>query len=150
MQSNALNGYYSKILPNVIQIVGHTVAYCYTHMNIKLNTHPILTDYECSQGLIRAAISTSSSTSNAKMMKENQQGTDHAVAHSLHGICIDGGMYLGGRAYLQLIRSSNSIAFQSIEKELPVMYTGTIGSYHTHELYKIPITVNDSNNNLDL
>ena len=115
LERNSASGYYDQTLPNVVQVVGHTVAWCYTHRNMKLNTHPTKTDYECSQGLIRAAKS----------------------SHALNGICIDGGMYMGARAYLQITRERDNISFQAFEREL--VSNDMIGEYKVRELHRIPI-----------
>ena len=65
----------SKIVPNMIQIVGHTMAWCYDPRNPGI--HPPKEQAECSLGLIRAA-------------------------SQLAAVCVDGGMYAGARAYLEI------------------------------------------------
>ncbi len=68
----------------LIQIVGHTVAWCYTKHS---TATPVVEDLECSQGLIR-------STPN------------------LEGICVDAGIYLGARAYLEITPQGEFISHQ--------------------------------------
>ena len=68
----------------LIQVVGHTVAWCYTKHSTAI---PVVEDLECSHGLIR-------STPN------------------LEGICVDAGIYLGARAYLEITPQGGFISHQ--------------------------------------
>lgn len=81
MQASAAAGFYEKTMPGVTQIVGHTMAHCYVYKHERTHTHPKSSENQCRKGLIRKAVGA-------------EGGTD--------GICIDGGMYLGARAYLTL------------------------------------------------
>jgi hypothetical protein len=65
----------SAAVPSFIQIVGHTMAWCYDPS--EPNTYPGDDVAECSIGLIRAT-------------------------KGLGAVCVDGGMYAGGRAFLEI------------------------------------------------
>lgn len=58
-----------------IIVVGHTMAYCYNPQ--APGVHPPLSQAECSLGLVR-------------------------TAKHLQSVCVDGGMYLGARAFLEI------------------------------------------------
>jgi len=66
-------------------VVGHTMAFCYSprHMNL----HPPSNVGECAAGLVRAS-------------------------HLLQAVCVDGGMYIGARAYLELSRDAHFVAHE--------------------------------------
>lgn len=81
MERSAASGFYDKAIPGVMQVVGHSMAHCYAYKHERTGTHPKSTDNQCGKGLIRHATSPSG---------------------DVNGICIDAGMYLGGRAYLTL------------------------------------------------
>ena len=67
----------SAFLPSVFElsVVGHTMAYCYDPR--RPDVHPPLSSSECNLGLVRAS--------------ENLQAS-----------CVDGGMYVGARAFLEI------------------------------------------------
>lgn len=74
-------------LPGVVQIVGHTMAYCFDPS--KPDYYPRKDEYECALGLVR--------------------GTNRMTA-----ICTDAGMYAGARAYLEI---SDWRKFTAVEKQ---------------------------------
>ena len=74
-------------LPGVLQIVGHTMAFCFDPSNPEY--YPREDEYECALGLIRA--------------------TERMTA-----ICTDAGMYAGARAYLEI---SDWRKFTAFEKQ---------------------------------
>lgn len=71
--------------PPFLQIVGHTMAWCYHPRAI--GVHPPDSFAECSLGLVR--------------------GTSDLAA-----ICVDGGMYCGARAFLEITPSGHFIAHE--------------------------------------
>jgi len=72
IEDDAYNGAFK---PDIIQIVGHSMAYCYDPRNP--DVHPPESQAECSLGLIRPST-------------------------NLRSICVDGGMYAGARTYLEI------------------------------------------------
>ncbi|KAJ1392890.1 hypothetical protein B484DRAFT_459368 [Ochromonadaceae sp. CCMP2298] len=60
---------------HILQVVGHTMAWCYDPR--REGVHPPLQQTECALGLVRPT-------------------------HDLQSVCVDGGMYLGARAYLTI------------------------------------------------
>jgi hypothetical protein len=68
----------TDVPPTFIQIVGHTMAWCYNpRIERELQVYPGDDVAECGMGLIRAT-------------------------PQLDTICVDGGMYAGGRAFLEI------------------------------------------------
>lgn len=76
---------HNKEPKHFIQVVGHTMAFCYSPRQI--NVHPSSHIAECSAGLVRAS-------------------------HKLQSVCVDGGMYLGARAYLELTKDAHFVAHE--------------------------------------
>lgn len=62
-----------------VQVVGHSMAWCYSPQTP--DQHPPMEAYECSHGLVRPS-------------------------RNLRSVCVDGGMYLGARAFLEIEGSS--------------------------------------------
>jgi hypothetical protein len=61
--------------PDMIQVVGHSAAHCYDPR--RLGMHPLPTEPGCEKGLIR-------------------------VSNALAAVCVDGGMYMGARSFLEI------------------------------------------------
>lgn len=59
----------------VYVVVGHTMAHCYSRA--RPGVHPPNTRAECARGLVRGSV-------------------------DLSVVCVDGGMYLGARAFLEI------------------------------------------------
>ncbi len=66
------------------------MAYCYDPRRI--GVHPPSTQAECALGLVRAAA-------------------------NMQAVCIDGGMYVGARAYLEINSAGHFLAHQMIEEK---------------------------------
>lgn len=77
----------STTVPPFIQIVGHTMAWCYDPS--EPNIYPGDDVAECSLGLIRAT-------------------------KGLEAVCVDGGMYAGGRAFLEIGQDGVFRSYQRI------------------------------------
>eukprot|EP01031_Cornospumella_fuschlensis_P025996 gene25996-31391_t len=73
-----------------LQIVGHTMAFCYSKR--QPDVHPPDYQAECSLGLVRS--------------------TD-----DLSGVCVDGGMFLGARAFLEITPAGHMVAYERRGKE---------------------------------
>lgn len=71
--------------PDMIQIVGHSMAWCYDPRNPEI--HPPESQAECSLGLIRPS-------------------------NNMRSICVDGGMYAGARTYLEITSEKHFITHQ--------------------------------------
>ncbi len=67
------------------QVVGHTMAFCYDPRYPEV--HPPDSQAECSLGLIRSTV-------------------------DLTSLCVDGGMYLGARAFLEIGSDGHVRAFE--------------------------------------
>ena len=76
---------YIIIIIIIIRVVGHTMAWCYYRRYPGI--HPPLSQAECNLGLIRSS-------------------------EDLSAICVDGGMYLGARAFLEITSYGNFIAYE--------------------------------------
>lgn len=72
-------------LPTMLQVVGHTMAYCYDPN--QPGYHPSRDEVECGDGLIRRT-------------------------KQLNAVCTDAGMYAGARAFLELRNSREFIAHE--------------------------------------
>lgn len=68
-----------------MQVVGHTMAFCYDPRDP--TTTPPASQAECSLGLVRAT-------------------PDHSA------ICVDGGMYAGARAFLEIDQHGHFLAHE--------------------------------------
>lgn len=74
----------------IVAVVGHTVAHCYSYDHMRSGLHPNPKDEECAQGLIRA--------------------NDDLLA-----VCLDGGMVMGARAFLEIGSDGH---FRKFERQL--------------------------------
>jgi hypothetical protein len=95
-------------------VVGHTMAYCYD--SHQPGRHPPLDQSECSDGLIRASA-------------------------GLQSICVDGGLYLGGRAFLEIGSDGHMRAFQRYLR--PKVISSIHGPYFAMDLTELTCTVYD-------
>mmetsp|Transcript_25384 Transcript_25384/g.42311 ORF Transcript_25384/g.42311 Transcript_25384/m.42311 type:complete len:492 (-) Transcript_25384:70-1545(-) len=85
-----------------LQVVGHTMAYCYDPR--RPGVHPPILQAECSLGLVRATA-------------------------GLYSVCVDGGMYLGGRTFLEI--GGRDAHFRAYQRHIPFTSSGGTGTTST-------------------